>query len=690
MNKIKNTLKSVNPKVTEIITNVYNVTKNYVSTNILFLSFVILALFDAALLRQFTVGGFWNIDPSLADLVVIVMFGSICYFIKPKHQYKMFIGILSLFSLICMINSIYYTNYLTFASISMLSTSTQLVGVANAVFEEIMELKDLIFLLSPVVLYFIHRKLKSINYYDKVENIEVGKVRALNTIIGALIIMGFFLTSVTGTDLSRLGKQWNREYIVIKFGIYTYQMNDLVATVKSKLIPLFGYDDALKEFREFYEEKNKEQAKTNKYTNTLKGKNIISIHAESIQNFLINAKINGQEITPNLNKLASEGIYASNFYSQESVGTSSDSEFTYSTSLLPASSGTVFISYWDREYVSMQKLLNDAGYYTFSMHGNNGSFWNRNVVHLTTLGYKKYFAYKDAYNIDEVIGLGLSDKSFFSQSIPYIKQISEENKLFYGNLIMLTNHTPFTDIENFSDFEVDWKVEKYNEETGQTELVSTPYLEGTTIGSYIKSAHYADQAIGEFINELDKNGLLNNTVIVIYGDHDAKLKKSDFNKYYNYDPYTESIKEKTAEDYVTIDYYSYELNREVPFIIWQKNKKYKTEITEVMGMYDVLPTLGNMLGIRSEYALGSDIFSTKENVIVFPDGNWMTNKVYYNSQKEEGRFLNPDEPVSQEYIAKYTSLAEQIISVSNNIIVHDLIRKTNENNKVLEEIEEIK
>ena len=114
MNKIKNTLKNVNPKVTEIITNVYNVTKNYVSTNILFLSFVILALFDAALLRQFTVGGFWNIDPSLADLVVIVMFGSICYFIKPKHQYKMFIGILSLFSLICMINSIYYTIYFRF------------------------------------------------------------------------------------------------------------------------------------------------------------------------------------------------------------------------------------------------------------------------------------------------------------------------------------------------------------------------------------------------------------------------------------------------------------------------------------------------------------------------------------------------------------------------------------------------
>src|SRR5574344_201701 len=684
LKKLKRLFDKVNPKIKDIITKGIKLSKDYVKTNVLFMSFVILALINGMLLRSFTVGGFFNIDPFLADLAVILIIGALGYFFKPKNQYKYYIIILTFLAAICMINSVYYTNYLTFASVSMIKTSTQLGGVANAVFEEIMEWKDILFLLTPIALYMIHHRLRKKKYYDSIE--EFGKVKSINTIVGGLIILGFFLTTVTGTDLSRLGKQWNREYIVGKFGIYTYQLNDLVATVKSKLMPLFGYDEALKEFREFYASKETEEVKKNKYTNILKNKNVIVIHAESIQNFLINATINGQEITPNLNKLAKEGIYASNFYAQESVGTSSDSEFTYATSLLPASSGTVFISYWDREYVSIQQLLNEQGYYTFSMHGNNGSFWNRNVGHLNTLGYQHYFAYKDAYNIDETIGLGLSDKSFFRQSVPIIKGISEENKNFYATLIMLSNHTPFTDIENYSDFSVGWDIEKVNEITGKKEKVTMPYMEGTTLGSYIKSVHYADEAIGDLIKDLDAQGLLENTAIVIYGDHDAKLKKSNYNKYYNYDPYTDSIKDSEDPTYVQVDYYQYEINRKVPFIIWQKNKKYNVEITEVMGMYDILPTLGNMLGIKSEYALGHDIFSVDENVVVFPDGNWITNKLYYNAQKNEGKYFNPDEPVSEEYIKKYTEYAEKLISVSDNIIVHDLIRKTKEKLEVQEQL----
>ena len=206
------------------------------------------------------------------------------------------------------------------------------------------------------------------------------------------------------------------------------------------------------------------------------------------------------------------------------------------------------------------------------------------------------------------------------------------------------------------------------------------------MGSYIKSVHYADEAIGEFINELDEAGLLENTVIVIYGDHDAKLKKSEFNRYYNYDPYNDDIKSKDSEDYVTIDSYTYELNRKTPFIIWTKNKKFNVEITEVMGMYDALPTLGNMFGFKSDYALGHDIFSVKENVVVFPDGDWLTNKMYYNSQKEEGKLLKENETVSTEYINKYTTYADKLISVSNDIIVHDLIKKSKDIKEAKDEL----
>ena len=122
------------------------------------------------------------------------------------------------------------------------------------------------------------------------------------------------------------------------------------------------------------------------------------------------------------------------------------------------------------------------------------------------------------------------------------------------------------------------------------------------------------------------------------------------------------------------------MNRKVPFIIWTKDGKYQKEITKVMGMYDVLPTLGNMMGFNSPYALGHDIFSIDENVVVFPDGNWLTDKMYYNHQKEEGKMLNEGEVVSVDYIEKYNKYAEDVISVSDAIIVYDLIDKNNQNN----------
>lgn len=652
--------------------------KTYLKTNILFMSYVVLSLLNATLLRFFTVGNYFALKPILADAAVVLLIGALGYFIKPKNQFKYFFTWNVIFTAICVINSLYYTNYLSYASFSLLATSLQIVDVADAVTENILEIKDFIYLAAPILLIVIHTALKKKEYYEKVSKIEVGKVRALNTLVGGLICLGFFVSMLTAVDISRLNKQWNREYVVMQFGIYTYQLNDGIASLKPQISPLFGYDDATKEFREYYEVNTREKG-NNKYTNIFKGKNLLMIHAESIQNFLLKEKFNGVEVTPNLNKLAREGLYFSNFYAQESVGTSSDSEFTLNTSLMPATSGTVFVSYWDREYVTTPKLLKEKGYYTFSMHGNNPTFWNRNNMH-KKMGYDRFYAYEDDFEIDESIGLGLSDKSFFRQAVPKIKEISETYGNFYGTLIMLTNHTPWTDIEGNTDFSVDYK---YINEEG-TE-VSAPYLEGTTLGNYIKSVHYADEAIGQLINDLDKEGLLENTVIVIYGDHDAKIKKSEYAKYYNYDPYTDTVLDEDDPNYIGMDFYAYELNREVPFIIWSKDTKFETEITEVMGMYDVMPTLGNMFDFYSPYALGHDMFSIDENVVVFPDGNWLTNKMYYNSQKEEGMPLQSNETVSIDYINKYTEIAENAISVSDKIIVYDLIKKTKETDDLLEQ-----
>lgn len=644
----------------------------YLKTNLIVEIFLILNVINGIILRNFTVGNIFDLKPILADLTFCLIVSSFAYFIKPKKQvWYLFIWSI-ICSTICFINCIYYSNYISFASFSMLSTATELTGYTDAVFENILEMKDFIFYFQPFILLFFHLQLRKKNYYDVVSKNEKGKTRFFNSLALALITLGCFVTQLTSTDLSRLNKQWNRSSVVMEFGIYVYQSNDLFSCIKTKVNTMFGYDEAAKTFREYYSAK--EKAKNNKYSNIFESKNVLVIHAESFQGFTMNLKFNDQVLTPNMSKLASEGIYFSNFYSEESTGTSSDSEFTFATSLLPAAHGTVFMNYFNRDYVTIQKLLQDKGYYTFSMHGNNGSAWNRDVMY-KFMGYDKFYSKAD-YEIDEEIGLGLADKSFFRQSVEKLEQIDSEHDKWYGTLIMLTNHTPFSDINDHSDYLVDIKDENGNIEH---------YLENTKMGNYLKSVHYADEAIGDLMNMLDEKGILDDTIVVIYGDHDAKLKTSEFEKLYDSD-YINEVSIDTDKIIDKIDDYTYELNRKVPFIIWSKDKinsNYSGNFDKVMGMIDVSPTLANMLGVYNPYALGHDIFSVDENVIVFPSGNWMTNKLYYNSSKKAYRQLTQDSSISISYINKYNNYAENLIEISNGIIDYDLIKRVNEDDEQL-------
>ena len=467
---------------------------------------------------------------------------------------------------------------------------------------------------------------------------------------------------------SRLNKQWDRRYTVMEFGVYIYQINDLIATVRTNLTTLFDSDTAYQEFVEYFDERE-DNTEVNKYTNIFEGKNVLVIHGESIQGFTMNLAFNGEELTPNINKMASEGIYFSDFYTQESIGNSSDSEFTLLTSLLPVSNGTVFVNYFDRKYNTLASLLRDRGYYTFSMHANVASAWNRANAY-SRLGYEKFYAYEDAYDIDEVLGLGLSDKSFFRQSVDIIDEIKNTKGNFYGTLIMLTNHTPFTSLVD-TDYEDDYLVDIQDGE----EVYS--YLEGTKMGNYLKSVNYADAAIGQLLNDLDEKGILDNTIIVLYGDHDSKIKKSEFERLY-YSEYIDQVLIDPSKKLEVVDDYTYEINRKVPFIIWSKDmkgSKYNEEITKVMGMIDVMPTLGNMLGVKNEFALGHDIFSIDENIVAFPDGNYITDKVYYESSTDGYYQLNLNSAVSVDYLISNQEYASKLVSVSNKIIVHDLIKK---------------
>ena len=658
--------------------------KKYLKNNVLFLTFVITCVINSTMLRFFTMHTTENylaFKPILADVAVLTIVGSFGYLFKPKYRFIYYFIFDVFFTAICMINSIYYTFYTSFASVSMLSLTQYIGEVGDAVTENVFELKDLLYVLGPLILIFVHYKLKKKHYYNKIDLKKERKKKALSTLVVGCLLAVIFTVTLSSLEVGRFAKQWNREYIVMRFGIYIYQFNDAFVSLQPKINSMFGYDNAMKEFKEYFKDK-KEEPK-NEYSNIFEGKNVIVIHGESIQNNVINRKFNDIETTPTLNKLASEGMYFSNFYSQVSVGTSSDAEFTFNTSLMPAQNGTVFVSYFDRKYYATPQFLKDKGYYTFSMHGNNADFWNRRTMH-KNLGYDKFYS-KETYKVtkENTIGLGISDKEFFKQSIEKMKKLNNKGKPFYGLLITLTNHTPFSDVEKYGEYDVDIKNGGLkDEETGED--IPSPYMEGTKLGNYFKSIHYADEALGEFIQALEDNGLMDNTVFVLYGDHDGRLPKKDYNKLYNYDAETDKVKTEEDEGYFNFDDYQYELNRKVPFIIWtpdMKGTKLNQEITNVMGMYDVMPTLGNMLGFSNKYALGHDIFNIKENnIVVFPNGNWVTNNIYYNSQK--GQYLAlKEEAIDENYIEKNNKYTEKLLAVSDDIIVFDLFKKQEEQEK---------
>ncbi len=648
-------------KKREIKNIILNIKENYS----LLIIFILTNTINGVLLRLITIKSSLKISAVLFDLAILIIISLFTFLFKTKKRRVKYLFIMTiLITIICIANSIYYHYYSSFISVSLIATAIFAKDVSDAIFENILKPVDLVYLWQPIFfLIYIKRKNVICSKNSTFEK-NISKV----AIFFSMMIMGIGAILVPSNAWGSLHKLWNRESVVINFGPYIYQIDDIVQSLIPRINTMFGHDSALRVVKEYYKN-NKYEKKTNEYSNIFEGKNIIVIHAESIQKFTMDLKFNNQEVTPNLNNLASEGIFFNNFYSQVGVGTSSDAEFTFNTSLMPSNRGTVFVNFFDREYISIPKLLNKKGYYTYSMHANNGEFWNRNKMH-QTLGYN-YFYSKDSYDIDEIIGLGLSDKSFFTQSVQKMKEIKEQQKKpFYGLLIMLSNHTPFSDLELMPDYPTTIDVEINGEK------ITRDYINKTKLGNYIKSVHYADEAIGELIKNLDEEGLLDNTILVIYGDHDARLDYDDYNLLYNYDPINDKVMDESDDNYINFNEYEYELNRKVPFIIWTKEKEYNKIVEVPTGMIDVLPTLGNMIGIHSKYQLGTDIMNVKDgdNTVTFTDGSFVTSKLYYNAPKGEIYPLN-NEPIAEEYINLRVNHSSELIEVSNDIIYYDLINE---------------
>ena len=331
---------------------------------------------------------------------------------------------------------------------------------------------------------------------------------------------------------------------------------------------------------EFFSQK--ENLVDNNYASMFEGKNLLVIQVESLESFIINKEINGQEITPVMNKLIKTGLYFPNIYEQVNEGTSSDADLMINTSMFPLRRGSTFFRYPNTKYNSLPLLLEEKNYETIAIHPDKGSFWNY-ANGLKGIGFNK-FVDSYSFNIDEEIGLGISDESYFKQVVPMIKELKEP---FYAFTVTLTSHGPF-------DLPEEKRVFNLDDELNASEL-----------GGYFESVHYTDAQIGMFLELLDKEGLLDNTAVVIEGDH------TGVHKYYN-----SSIDKLSTKE----DWYLDDGNHTVPFIIWSKDMTEGKTFDTIGGQVDIMPTLLYLMGVENDKyintALGRNLLNTNKSFAV--------------------------------------------------------------------------
>ena len=623
--------------------------------NILLILLVLGGIFNDLVLRAMTIGGVFKLKPIITSISMILIISILALFLSYKNRNYVYIILSGIFSLLNAANYLYYTHFNSFISVSILNQAKQVGKMKNS-FTETLDLRVLIFAIPTIVLIVAFKILKKKDYFKESEG-RTSKRQIIRPFVLGTVMLVMVSLTLTSSDFSRLQKQWNKPYLVEQLGIYSYATADIV---KSALVPKPTEADA-SQFNDKLQalmDNNNVSKIENEYTGILEGKDLYVIHYESAQNFTMDLSFGDGPVAPFLNKLAKEGLYFNNFYPQHSIGTSSDSEFTFNTSLYPINNGTVFIDHVDKEYNTIQNLLNEKDYYTMSMHGNNGDFWNRDIMH-EQLGYQDFVSKKD-YEIDEEVGLGLADESFYRQSVQKIKKIKEEkNKPIMAKLISLSHHYPFDDLETYGEFD-------------------TGYLEGSYISNYLKSFNYADRSLQVFVEEMDREGLLENAVILIYGDHHAKISSSDYESIYNYDEETDSMLEKTDPNYIEVNGAYLKQVRKTPLIIWSKDKSLAKTVDMPIGMIDVMPTISNMLGIYNPYQMGKDIFNLEENTVAFPDGSYIDKDYYFSSSNSKLYDMETNELLEiEDYLEEITPKIEKVesdLDLSSNIIVNDLIK----------------
>lgn len=573
----------------------------------------------------------------------LLLFGLAFYFKRSRFFYPVLMGIDIANTLLLYLNVIYYrefTDFMTIATITGYSKVNQ--GLSGSSLA-LTNLHDVFYWLDIVVilLLMLFRKIK----FDP-RAFSHRLAFAFTSV--SLVVCGLNLMVAEMDRPQLLGRTFDRVYIVKYLGLDAFTGYDLVKSEHVSQMRKSATKSQLKTVEKFTKEHY--AAPNKKLFGIAKGRNVIVIHLESFQQFLIDKKINGQEVTPFLNSLYhGQDTYAfSNFFNQVGQGKTSDAENMLETSTYGLSQGSLFATLGnDNTFQAAPAILKQrAGYTSAVFHGNVASFWNRNNVY-KNLGYQYFFdaSYFDTSG-DKATGYGLKDKLLFADSIKYLQHLQQP---FYVKYLTVTNHFPFDldDEDKDSNF-------------------TTTNTGSSTVDNYFVTAHYLDQSLQEFFSYLDKTGLAKKSIIMIYGDHYGISNSENKN--------LASVLGKNADDWTDFD--NVQMQRVPLMFVIPGSGGHGGIYSTYGGEIDVLPTLLHLLGISTKRYIqfGTDLFSSQHDQVVAlrnqdfvtPKYTSISGKIYLNSTgklakltKQEKKQLRADQKKVSEELALSDSLNEK-------------------------------
>ncbi|MFE8699967.1 LTA synthase family protein [Cytobacillus sp. FJAT-54145] len=590
-------------------------------------------------LTQFDLG----IDNSIQEFLLFlnplgstILFLGFALFFKGKKKYVMLILLDFLLSLLVYANVLYYRFFNDFITLPTLTQTQNLGDVSGSVFT-LFKPFDILFFVDTVILIAL------ISF--KIIKMETNKIS--NRLVAAVFSLGlgisFLNLAIAEADRPQLlTRGFDRNYIVKYLGMYNYTIYDAVLSTKAKAQSALADSNDLTEVINYTKSNYAEPNPA--YFGAGKGMNVIYVHMESIQNFLIDYELHGEEVTPFLNSMVNEENthYFNNFFHQTAQGKTADAEFMVGNSLYGLPQGAAFTVKGLNTYQAAPAILGQKGYTSAVFHGNTGSFWNRNEIY-KSFGYNHFFDEKSyEFNEDDLADYGLMDKPFFEQSMPILESLPQP---FYANFITVTHHFPFT--------------------IDQDEATIDRHTTGNkTVDNYFQTARYADEALEQFINSLKESGLYDNSILIMYGDHYG------ISENHNKDMEQVIGKEVTPFESAGL--------QRVPLLIRVPGMEGKV-MNEYGGQIDLLPTLLHLLGVDTKDYLhfGTDLLSEKhDDLVPFRNGDFMSptissiGGIFYDSKTG----LPLDDETHLTEAKRLQDSSNQKLRLSDKVVNGDLLR----------------